>query len=621
MKRVVTFLCLIPFLVLKADSYRFSKEINSSFNNQIGEISKEGLNDVVPGYSKINKKEIEDLSSLRTNSSLFKEKVDKEARSNKTTQFVQKSSDSRPEYDINPETDPIIKNRKRLINSSHKITETYSGCEPIKIGEFRNDENSRSEFKCYEKSYRQFDQLSCSSVRSSYCSNKDADKLRFFKRSDFVNNQNDLKIRVSDYGIKIGEKRGFRAGFMCQLYENVISFNLENDEIVDFMEIVGVHWDDWVEIKINGINVFKQKGKKCEGGTFHSKKVNIDLKNYLKKGKNVLHLSNYVAGTGGLLLELRGLKRVKCLKAFKWKRSCDKNINLKEWTIKKERCLKFDSSKGCSRRKETWVKEKEPIYKKSSICKSLERKSCYVVSKKCITHDLFCRKKELTYTCPQKQEEDEVLLCGDELICKDGECANDLVDPYDTEDDFKKATASIALAKDLSKEFSKQKDSIFDGKVKKCLEKEVVRGVSLKTKKCCPFRNGGVLVDLSLHSCNGEEKSLVDDFSNETQFHVGNYSIKKRFTKKYFKSFCVYPSKLAKVIVREARGQLGLSFGSAENPNCEGLKIEQFKKIDFERINLDELYDDFFKPEEFKKPDLKKQIERIKKNIKRKSGG
>jgi len=58
--------------------------------------------------------------------------------------------------------------------------------------------------------------------------------------------------------------------------------------------------------------------------------------------------------------------------------------------------------------------------------------------------------------------------------------------------------------------------------------------------------------------------------------------------------YCVFPSKLAGIVQIQGRGgQLGLSFGSATNPNCQGLTPEQLERIDFSRLDLSALEQDF----------------------------
>lgn len=72
--------------------------------------------------------------------------------------------------------------------------------------------------------------------------------------------------------------------------------------------------------------------------------------------------------------------------------------------------------------------------------------------------------------------------------------------------------------------------------------------------------------------------------------HVGSYCasavlgscVEKR------ESYCCFNSPLSRIVQEQVRPQLGLSWGSSENPSCSGITIEQLQKIDWSKINLDE---------------------------------
>ena len=42
----------------------------------------------------------------------------------------------------------------------------------------------------------------------------------------------------------------------------------------------------------------------------------------------------------------------------------------------------------------------------------------------------------------------------------------------------------------------------------------------------------------------------------------------------------------------QGRGQLGLSFGKAKSPDCRGLSPEELQRINFERIDYSDYYND-----------------------------
>lgn len=58
---------------------------------------------------------------------------------------------------------------------------------------------------------------------------------------------------------------------------------------------------------------------------------------------------------------------------------------------------------------------------------------------------------------------------------------------------------------------------------------------------------------------------------------------------------CCFSSKLARIIHQQGRPQLGLDFGTADEPNCRGFDAEEFQSLDFSKIDLSDYYDDLRK--------------------------
>lgn len=54
------------------------------------------------------------------------------------------------------------------------------------------------------------------------------------------------------------------------------------------------------------------------------------------------------------------------------------------------------------------------------------------------------------------------------------------------------------------------------------------------------------------------------------------------------KSYCCFNSPLARILQEQIRPQLGLDWGSARDPSCQGITVEQLATVDWSRVNLDE---------------------------------
>jgi conjugal transfer mating pair stabilization protein TraN len=53
-------------------------------------------------------------------------------------------------------------------------------------------------------------------------------------------------------------------------------------------------------------------------------------------------------------------------------------------------------------------------------------------------------------------------------------------------------------------------------------------------------------------------------------------------------SFCCYESPLSRILNEQIKDQLGLSWGSPEEPLCGGIPLTTLPNVDWSRINLDE---------------------------------
>ena len=72
---------------------------------------------------------------------------------------------------------------------------------------------------------------------------------------------------------------------------------------------------------------------------------------------------------------------------------------------------------------------------------------------------------------------------------------------------------------------------------------------------------------------------------------VGKY--KKKLGLIVVTSYCCFKSKLMRVIQEQGRAQLGLSFGTAKEPDCRGLNLEEIQRINWDKIDWSEVIKDF----------------------------
>lgn len=90
--------------------------------------------------------------------------------------------------------------------------------------------------------------------------------------------------------------------------------------------------------------------------------------------------------------------------------------------------------------------------------------------------------------------------------------------------------------------------------------------------------------------CEDKEFELNAKRALNSCHQVGSYCktkvlgacIEKRQT------YCCFSSPLSKIIQQQIRPQLGLSWGSAKAPQCDGIPLNRLAEVDWEQVNLDE---------------------------------
>ena len=145
---------------------------------------------------------------------------------------------------------------------------------------------------------------------------------------------------------------------------------------------------------------------------------------------------------------------------------------------------------------------------------------------------------------------------------------------------FVASTARLNMVLDMGgEEFDRESLRFFRGKRRSCR----IRWGGLAD--CC--KNSGALV--SLAGCTRGERLLAEER------HAGNtHYLGRRCTRRIFgvcvrreRSWCVFGSKLGRILQEAARSQLGIGWGS-----CRGFTVAEMERIDFEAVDLSEFTED-----------------------------
>ena len=170
-------------------------------------------------------------------------------------------------------------------------------------------------------------------------------------------------------------------------------------------------------------------------------------------------------------------------------------------------------------------------------------------------------------------------------FCTDEQYTRELLSELFTGESIKLLAIEEA-AKDYVSEGDKP--AIFKGEAEECSKS--IAGI---IKDCCGISANGFLEGKIL-SCEPEELEVARAKEAGRAVELGKYCRNKVLGVciSYHKTYCLFQSKLARIIQVAARNQLGISFGDPETPNCRALTQDEFQKIDFSKVDFSDFYKD-----------------------------
>ena len=146
---------------------------------------------------------------------------------------------------------------------------------------------------------------------------------------------------------------------------------------------------------------------------------------------------------------------------------------------------------------------------------------------------------------------------------------------------FVDATARLNMVVELGgEEFDRESLRFFAGERRSCNIK--LFGLA----NCCT--NSGALVGLA--NCSAEEIELAEERNAGNTRYLGRYCAKRTFFGvciRRARAWCVFGSKLGRILQEQGRAQLGIGWGS-----CRGLDVAEVERIDFDRLDLSEFTED-----------------------------
>lgn len=233
-----------------------------------------------------------------------------------------------------------------------------------------------------------------------------------------------------------------------------------------------------------------------------------------------------------------------------------------------------------------------------NTCQEWRHKGCVQVKTVCVQREEGrCLKFRVTLLCPAREKGRGSRLHGaGKPFCLDGDC-----DAHTSavSGDFADAMSKLSVFKEMAKDFDATNLSLFKGRDSRC------------SRDCASFRDccGGSKgwgTSLGLAQCDAQEKALFEERIQGKCHEVGEYCAEKALgvciRKK--RTYCCFQTKLARLVQEQGRSQLGISWGDPKNPACRGLTLQEVQRIDFGKLNLQELFAEVWG--RAKRPDMTK---------------
>ncbi|WP_070968433.1 type-F conjugative transfer system mating-pair stabilization protein TraN [Vibrio sonorensis] len=299
---------------------------------------------------------------------------------------------------------------------------------------------------------------------------------------------------------------------------------------------------------------------------------------WILNGVNPMHTTSYSgARTQYLLIDTKRHD-------VAWADSCDSM--LPECQQTSNRCLEGAETRyweGVYTYLPCWVYEATYQCQFPDTCGDLS--DAVIVEETCsLNVEGVCVEKSIRKEVTTMDCKDAELSCGVNTFCLDGDCYDP--EPHQSpSEDLNKNVSGLAALSEAAENLTAPPET-FQGKPMKCNDK------AFGFADCC--KDGGWGTDIGIAQCSSTEKALGQAKEKKVTVYVGSYCAYKILGKciKKKKSYCVFDSKLARIIQQDGRRQIGMTFGSSESPNCRGLTPEEMQRMNFDNMNFSDFYSD-----------------------------
>jgi len=594
--------------------------LGQSFGNE-NQTSLEGLStsqntDTVPGYQGTDVPETQYGNSPMA----MEDEARLQMNQNDTGSFVTDSTVSRPQFQFDRESDPLLTRSNAIQDDPESIAGSieaeFSGCQSSTI----TTPPEYSEEVCTE--WRETELRTCTETLQLTCNRPiecDAGGIQIESL------RSDMRWNYTYPILTLGANAGNIWSGSCTIFDRRTTFNIEDIDKVKEFTLIQAGFDDWIRITVNGnvVHVGPYGGDRlevvyreffwgsllrlvqygssqyggCELSTVWNQSLNTDIKPYLRTGSNTIDMRVIVAGTGQGWMKFRATQYCDCDWSESWQSTCDGlegEVGVGLCAQPTRTCTQPAETRiinGMSAYRDCWAYENSyecaaPSTTEEDYCGELRERGCSQIDSQCTgtMSNGLCESYEQTYQCETAPgTSTEIMDCSGQTMCMEGGCFDT---SYEPSNDFGQAAASLGALSEAGEDFDVDANEIFKGEDLRCSKS------MLGFSNCCKIDGWGQ--DIGLSQCSTSEQRLALSRQGGLCHYVGSYCARKNLfgCTSRRETHCCFKSKLARIIHEQGRVQLGMNWGSAQNPNCDSITIDQLQSLDFSQIDFSEFYAD-----------------------------
>lgn len=613
-----------------------AKEINSDINNMINDKALQNI----PYF--------EGTNVPQTNLHLHPDiegYAQGESLNNDVANEIKAGYQNRPKFNLDPNTDPLFKRLEGNQEQANSLTDNYQGCVNVAVGS--DDIVNQWDESCSTKGWDTFEHYHCDTKWLGSCTNQ----AELGARSKSVtahfgmvgHNKYVRSYRVSgryeghrypimlDVTIHFGGNRINQNNIMGR-YDGGAEARTEfhgnggglsaicRDSQYEVLSLSVKDQGTWSGLKpalgINGRQIYNSGSwsyqmlspPSCENGLMGRFRLigNGHGTKYRKKRwfryKYYVREPFYDLMSRTIKLTMHYKKRCNA-RVDKQARVCygDEKANgiAKKYISSQTACLdnKDKIIEGVTVSSPCWLERttytiRHRHFKEDSYCQTLRNKGCAIKSSHCVTpntpHQNECNLEKHIYQCSTSTPAKTTSVCAEELYCPDGDCTKE-IGKEPPSDDFAETASYLSMVQELSTDLTEHNNiKIFTGQSQGCYEDSFI------LHNCC-VKKPSELHPIAMLNCSQNDKKLAAAREAGKTHYVGNYCSRKFLffgCNRKSHVYCVYPSKLARIMIVQGKKQIGLNHGSPKYPNCRGLKVHELELIDFSKVDLSEYFND-----------------------------